>query len=61
MNKELIESDMQRVEYSDERWYCPNCGGKAIVRIEYGERIVKCEKCGEFIVSVVLNIQEENK
>jgi hypothetical protein len=56
MNKELIVSDMQRIEYPDEQWYCPNCGGKAVVRFEFGERIVKCEDCGEFIVSVVLGV-----
>jgi hypothetical protein len=56
MNKELIVSDIQRIEYPDERWYCPNCGREAFVRIEYGERIVKCEDCGEFVVSMVLDI-----
>ena len=56
IDKELIVTDMRRIEYPDEKWYCPNCGKKAFVKIEYGERIVKCEDCGEFIVSVVLNI-----
>ena len=59
MNKELIVSDLQRIEYPDEQWYCPNCGKKALVRFEYGTRIIRCVECGEFVVSIILKLREE--
>ena len=54
MNKKRsVIADIKRIEYLDEKWFCPNCGKVASVRFEYGIRILKCEKCGEFTVGMV--------
>ena len=54
MNKKSVIADVKRTEYLDEQWFCPSCGKKAMVRFEYGVRIIKCDECGEFIVGIVI-------